>query len=72
MSMEFPCYIPGKFNVHSIQELISRSKGQIMKGLEIAKQIYETRGFNTTYYHGDNEFYIQALLPGILSICASD
>ena len=31
-----------------------KSKGQIMKWLEIVKQIYETIGFNITTYHGDN------------------
>ena len=47
-----------------------------MNGLEILNQIYVTRGFIITSYHGDNEFDMQALKivlpPGILFICARD
>ena len=39
----------------------SRSKGQIIEALEALLNTYESRGFNVTVVHGDNEFNIKDL-----------
>ena len=56
----------GKINFWSVQAWVSISKGQIIKGLEIVKQIYDIRGLKIAAYHGDNKFYIKALYTALL------
>ena len=54
----------------------TRSKSAITKGLQNVINIYETRGFNITDVHGDNEFDIntlrEALRPSTLHIYGAE
>ena len=45
-----------KINFHSIQAYTGWGKVELKKCLDTVKQTYESRGFNTKKYHGNNEF----------------
>ena len=51
----------GKIDFRSVQACVSRPKSIIMKRLKNVKKGYDIRGFKITAYHGDNDFYIQAM-----------
>ena len=53
---------------------MDRGKVELMKGQDIFKKRYESRGFNITQYHGNNQSdkIITHLLPSTLHICAAD
>jgi hypothetical protein len=65
-----------KINFITSQICTSRSQGQIIQALNTIKNIYETRGFQITDVHGDNEFDIKRvkefLLPATLHIYGKD
>ena len=66
----------GHVNFLTVQQCISRGKKEIMKGLEIVKKIYRSRGFRIVCFHGDNEFNIYLLkrrmMPAEVNKCAKD
>ena len=53
---------------------MDRGKVELMKGQDIFKKRYESRGFNITQYHGNNKFkkIIPHILPSALHVCAAD
>ena len=63
-----------KINFCYIQECSFWGKIELKKGLDIANQKYEYRGFGIKQYHGDNELekIIPHLLPPALHICAKN
>ena len=62
----------GKVNVLSAQACTSKSKVQIMKGLDTVIKLYDARYFKITYLNRYNEFNIQTLkyllIPALLYI----
>ena len=46
----------GNVDFISVQNVPSRMKGEIKKGLATANKVHKTEGLIITDYHGDNEF----------------
>ena len=66
----------GHINFLTVQPYSSRGKKEIIKGPNILKKIYRSRGFRIICFHGDNEFNIdllkERLMPAEVNICAKD
>ena len=66
----------GKVNFITTQAFTSRSTSSIIDGLDVVRNIYESRGFDIDIVHGDNEFNIKALKehlePTKMHTCAKD
>ena len=67
---------PEKINFVTAQPRESRSTAQIKTVLDMVLDKYDTRGFNVTIIHGDNEFKIaqlkEYLLPVLVEIYGKD
>ena len=70
MSSDIPSCIKkyGKVDFLSAQAFGNRSKRQIIKVLYIVIQLYESRGFEITYFYGDGELNIQTLNYLLLTV----
>ena len=60
----------------SIHVLNTRKAEEIIQGLTVIKEKYESRGFKINIWHGDNEFKNDAikkiLFPGLVDLYAKN